>query len=788
MIPVSRKLSWFIPTTYFLIVLLPLLLVSLIWLNNLFSLNEVQKQQVEQRFYESHKRMVEHEVDSIVDNIDKVRAETRTAIIKRAREYMAIAMQVAQVVYEDEHLLHSIETLSQHALDELEPVLSAGQFDSVWVFNQDFKVLYRSEQSRNEDVIDFAQDCVRSALDQRGQAQQCEMTTQGESLLTYIIQYYDQLDLLVAIGITDKHMEEQAKQRVLSMIGDVRYGEGGEEYLFAFQDDGIYLSHPVAKYIGMNLIDIKDPNGVEINRELVRISQQGGGYVNYVWDRYKSGKLVEKVSYARGYPEWEWVVGTGFYLDTLAETQSTQDDLLTDLLKQSTFYGALVMLGLLAISAWVALRVFKGFNQELSHFNTFFLRKVDEAEPIDVDQLYFDEFRNLARSANSMLSARQKAEQQLIDVFNSMDDVIYIADPDSYELLFVNAAFERQFGENTVGQKCHKVLQGADAPCDFCTNPLIFGDNQGNTHDWEFENKVDKRWYAIVDRAIQWHDGRYVRFEHARDITEQKLAEIEREHYREKLEQAVEKRTLELQTRTDQLEQANKDLEGFSYSVSHDLRSPLRAIDGFVAILSEEYRDKLDEEGLRLFGIVQDNARKMGELIDDILAFSRAGRLDIERQHIDMTQLVMSVWQNIQSQFPDREIDFRCDDLPSIDADHNAIRQVLSNLLNNAVKFSAASNPVVIEVKSEVIDGYVRYSVSDNGIGFSTDYKDKLFVMFQRLHGMDEFEGTGVGLAIVKRFIQKHGGRVDAQATPGEGATFSFDLPNRPESAKNSII
>jgi signal transduction histidine kinase len=778
MIPVSRKLSRFIPATYFLIVLFPIILVSLIWVNNLLNLNEVQKQQVEQRFYNSHKKMVEHEVDSIVDSIDKVRDETRTALIQQARDYMSITMRIAQVVYEAEHLMHSKETLSQHAVDDIEPVLIAEQFDSLWIFDHEKKVLYRSEKTSNEDTINFEEECVQSALNQPGKAKLCELITQNNKQFTFIIEYFDPLDLLVVIGVSHKQIEEKARQRVLAMISDVRYGEGGQEYLFAFQYDGIYLSHPEQKYIGMNLIDIKDPNGVEINRELVRTAQQGGGYVYYVWDRYKTGTLVDKVSYARGYPDWGWVIGTGFYLDTLFERQSKQDDLLSDLLKEWTLYGVLMMLGLLAISVWVALRIFKGFNQELAHFNTFFLRKVDEAEPIELDRLYFDEFRDLARSGNAMLAARQKAEQQLIDVFNSMDDVIYIADPQTYELLFVNAAFERQYGENTLGQKCFKTLQGLDAPCDFCSNPFIFGANLGNAHVWQIENKVDKRWYDIVDRAILWHDGRYVRFQHARDITEQKQAEIEREHYQAKLELAVEKRTQELQAKTDQLQQANNDLEGFSYSVSHDLRSPLRAIDGFVAILTDEYGDKLDEEGFRLFGIVQDNARKMGELIDDILAFSRAGRLEIERQHIDMTQLVKSVWKNLQGQYSDRNIDFRCNDLPAVEADPNAIRQVLSNLISNAVKFSAASDPIVIEVKGKVIDGYIRYSVSDNGVGFSDEYKGKLFVMFQRLHGMDEFDGTGVGLAIVKRFIQKHGGRVDAQATPGDGATFIFELPS----------
>jgi light-regulated signal transduction histidine kinase (bacteriophytochrome) len=233
----------------------------------------------------------------------------------------------------------------------------------------------------------------------------------------------------------------------------------------------------------------------------------------------------------------------------------------------------------------------------------------------------------------------------------------------------------------------------------------------------------------------------------------------------------------------DELEMAVKDLESFSYSVSHDLRSPLRAIDGFIAILKEDYGKSLDEEGLRLFGIVQENANKMGELIDDILAFSRAGRFELQKAKVNMKQLVTEVWDDIQLENPEAEIQMQIDDIPDINADVIAIRQVLHNLLSNAVKFTRKKEKPKIQVGSEKLEGSIRYFVKDNGAGFNKEYKDKLFVMFQRLHGMDEFEGTGVGLAIVKRFIQKHNGSVDADAIVDKGATFNFILPVEPVSS-----
>ncbi|MEN6586921.1 MAG: ATP-binding protein [Sulfuricella sp.] len=250
---------------------------------------------------------------------------------------------------------------------------------------------------------------------------------------------------------------------------------------------------------------------------------------------------------------------------------------------------------------------------------------------------------------------------------------------------------------------------------------------------------------------------------------------------RQKAANALRQLNEELETRvrdrTAQLEAANADLESFSYSVSHDLRAPLRAIDGFAAILREDYAPSLDNEGKRLFQVVSDNANKMAQLIDDILAFSRASRLEPQMEEIDMNTLAREVWQGLEPQQAGRTIEFHLLDLPMACGDLAAMRQVLQNLLSNAVKFTRGREPAVVELGCVASSTENAYYVRDNGAGFDMEYVGKLFGLFQRLHGMDEFEGTGVGLAIVKRFIVKHGGRVWAEGRPGEGATFWFALP-----------
>ncbi len=246
---------------------------------------------------------------------------------------------------------------------------------------------------------------------------------------------------------------------------------------------------------------------------------------------------------------------------------------------------------------------------------------------------------------------------------------------------------------------------------------------------------------------------------------------------RDALEQEVAAQTADLIQRNRDLELANKDLEGFSYSVSHDLRAPLRAIDGFVSILEEEYGDCFDDEGKRLLRVVSDNAVKMGLLIDDILMFSRAGRIELDVIRVDMNALVQQVWIELAGERGEDTFLLLCDPLPDAKGDQYILMQIWKHLLSNAIKFSRKCDSPTIHIGAEFQGDRVCYSVEDNGVGFNQKYVDKLFVLFQRLHGMDEYEGTGVGLAIIKRFLQKHGGEVMAEGKLGEGATFRFTLP-----------
>jgi signal transduction histidine kinase len=238
----------------------------------------------------------------------------------------------------------------------------------------------------------------------------------------------------------------------------------------------------------------------------------------------------------------------------------------------------------------------------------------------------------------------------------------------------------------------------------------------------------------------------------------------------EELEQRVRERTAEL-------EAANRDLEAFSYSVSHDLRAPLRAINGFARILVEEHSADLSAEARDYLQLVCDNAVQMGRLVDDLLAFSRLGRQAVRTQSVSPTGLVRRCLEELHAEQKGRRVEIILPDLPACRADPSLLKQVWLNLLANALKYTRKREQATIEVGCRSEEGQRTYFVRDNGVGFDMRYAGKLFGVFQRLHRAEDYEGTGVGLAIVQRIVQRHGGRVWAEAAPDHGATFFFTLP-----------
>ena len=353
--------------------------------------------------------------------------------------------------------------------------------------------------------------------------------------------------------------------------------------------------------------------------------------------------------------------------------------------------------------------------------------------------------------------------------------VIVLIDHD-YRYLLVEGDMLEKFGyvkEDLLGKRAEEVLPNERFETMLPLFKRVF---EGEA----FSDEINRAGYDIIRRFVPLKDENnfvYAAMIVSIDITELKNAQQQILE----LNRGLEEKIIE---RTEELRKTNEELESFSYSVSHDLRSPLRAVGGFAKILEEEYHNVLDDEGKRLLTVVRENAKKMGLLIDDLLSFSRLGRKEIHKTKVDMKTLAENIADEFKSSL-NGKVEIKISDLHSAMADSALINQALMNLISNAVKYSSEKEKSVIEIISEKQNGEIIFSVSDNGIGFDMQYAPKLFGVFQRLHSDEKFEGTGVGLAIVHRIIMRHGGRVWATGKPGEGATFYFSLPDY-ETIKNN--
>jgi signal transduction histidine kinase len=349
-----------------------------------------------------------------------------------------------------------------------------------------------------------------------------------------------------------------------------------------------------------------------------------------------------------------------------------------------------------------------------------------------------------------------KAEEKYKILFDSIDEGFCVIEmifdaqqkPIDYRFLEINASFEQQTGLfNAVGKRMREFAPDHEEHWF-----EIYGKIALTGESIRFENRAEQlhRWYDVYAFRFGDPEKRQVGILF-NDISARKQTEA-------------------------QLLSVNKELEAFSYSIAHDLRTPLRIVHGYSEMLQEDYKQSLDEDGKRILRNIQQNASKMGRLIDDLLAFSRLGKKELLLNPVNMNELTREVTDDLnKSVHHIAQINIAV--LPNIPGDYSLLYQVLYNLISNAIKYSSRKPHPQIQIASETLNTEIIYSIKDNGAGFDMKYAGKLFNVFQRLHTDTEFEGTGIGLAIASRIIGKHNGKIWAEAKPGMGATFYISLP-----------
>ena len=417
----------------------------------------------------------------------------------------------------------------------------------------------------------------------------------------------------------------------------------------------------------------------------------------------------------------------------------------------------------------------RSMNEGVLRFERQFLRKNNEVVPVEVSLSTAgkEHYQAVLRD----ISGRKQAEEELrkqAELLSLAHDAIIVRDPES-RITFWNPGAEKTYGwtaAEAIGKVTHELLQTTfPGPFDQINAMLL------RTGRWEGELIHTKRDGTRVVVASRWslrrdeHGAPAAILEINRDVTERKQAEEEIRKLNEELEQRVIERTGELQA-------VNKELEAFAYSVSHDLRAPVRHIAGFTELLQKHAEAVLDEKSRHNINTILDSANRMGTLVDDLLAFSRIGRIETQNTTVDLSQILKGIIGEFAPDTQGRKVVWRIGDLPKCYGDPAMLRLVFTNLVSNALKFTRTREPAEIEIDTlNHSPAEVVVFVKDNGVGFDMRYKDKLFGVFQRLHSHEAFDGTGIGLATVQRIVHRHGGKVWPESSVDHGATFYVALP-----------
>lgn len=566
---------------------------------------------------------------------------------------------------------------------------------------------------------------------------------------------------------------------LLDTISKIRFAR--DEYVFVNSLSGMALvSNGEYNKTPVDIFSSRDTAWIKVFRiQQLSAYQPDGVFYTYLWGKISASQISLKTSYFSYLPEYKWIIGTGFYEDDIEQLIELKRKELKADLGRGIIKIVIFLLISTLLNYMVVLFLSKQLEKDISLFRSFFKRAADESIMIDKSRVNFKEFETIAEAANVMIDERSKAEISLREseeryrfLFEHNPASMLIYDHNTFQLLAVNEAFRLNYGykEEEALQMLLPDLYPEEekVPIVELAKSLTGHSYVGEWHHIKKDGSVN----AIIATS---HDIIYIGHE-ARvavitDITDRKKAEKEIEQLNRTLEERISERT-------SQLLIINKELESFSYSISHDLRAPLRAIYGFSQILSTRHSPSLNEEGRKYMNFIVEASIRMEHLINDLLNYSRLGRKSVHKRPVSLNLIFTNVQSDFKQRIEETGADFTVDkDMPVIQGDESLLRQIFTNLVENAITYRRTEVPLKIDISYEHDNEAYIVKVSDNGIGIPEEYSEKIFNIFQRLHSEDKYPGTGIGLATVRKAVSMLDGTVWVKSVVGEGSIFYIRFP-----------
>lgn len=619
------------------------------------------------------------------------------------------------------------------------------------------------------------------------------------------VKHFEPYDWFLGTGEYLDDVQADIQREVLEYLVNIRFGAEG--YLFGSTYRGGPLFTNGAITVGTGSVwDLTDPNGVKIIREQRKaVAQPAGGFAYYVWKKLTNQEPSPKVSFVKGFPEWQWIIGAGVYLDDIEAVVFQKRQALRRQITQD-LTGMLLVLSLLLLVMSVSAHYFvRRIQNSFAAFARFFHVAATTAAKIEERSVHFEEFRHMAISANRMIDEQNRiraeeqqmeqalraSEEQFRNLYQTVQAGVIVQAADG-TILHVNDMACKIFGmtpaevtAKTSHDPVGQMMTEDGVRISEEEHPSMMTIRTGQplrnvVRGFFSDDTATLRWLLINTAPIfEAHSDKVqqvvITF---LDITDLKQAEEQIQTLNAELE-------LRVRQRTHELEVANRELKDFAYVVSHDLKAPLRGISRLACWLTEDYAQALDEKGREMASLLIGRVTRMDALIDGILEYSRIGRILGETTRIDLNDLLPEV---VDMLAPPSHIHVRiAADFPIIKADRFRLTQVFQNLIGNAIKFlDKPEGHIGVDV--EETGDYWTFRVTDNGPGIDKKYHAKIFQIFQTLVPRDMQENTGVGLALVKKIVEFHGGTVWVESTVGQGSTFFFTLPKSEDKGGDSEL